>query len=79
MRRVRRRQAADLSRPAEQFPGDNRYEVIEGDCNATIDEVLRELPPLRWAPTFAILDQQAAEIHWSTIEKVAESRQNKGK
>lgn len=63
---------------AERFPGDNRYKVIKGDCNATIDEVLRELQPLRWAPTFAFLDQQAAEIHWSTIEKVAGFRQNKG-
>jgi len=63
---------------AQRFPGDNRYKVIKGDCNATIDEVLRELQPLRWAPTFAFLDQQAAEIHWSTIEKVTRFRQNKG-
>jgi three-Cys-motif partner protein len=61
---------------AERFPGDNRYKVVKGDCNETIDEVLRELEPLRWAPTFAFLDQQAAEIYWSTIEKLARFRKN---
>ncbi|ANO17388.1 Uncharacterised protein [Mycobacteroides abscessus subsp. abscessus] len=62
---------------AERFPGDNRYRVVKGDCNETIDEVLRELQPLNWAPTFAFLDQQGAEIHWDTIEKLARFRQNK--
>lgn len=62
---------------AERFSGDRRYRVVSGDCNETIDEVLRELAPLRWAPTFAFLDQQGAEIHWKTIEKVARFRQNK--
>ncbi|MBN7371091.1 three-Cys-motif partner protein TcmP [Mycobacteroides abscessus] len=62
---------------AERFPGDNRYRVVKGDCNETIDEVLRELQPLNWAPTFAFLDQQGAEIHWDTIEKLARFRRNK--
>lgn len=62
---------------AERFPEDNRYRVVKGDCNETVNEVLMELHEFRWAPTFAFLDQQAAEIHWSTIEKVARFRQNK--
>lgn len=62
---------------SDRFPGDNRYRVIRGDCNETVHVVLTELHEFRWAPTFAFLDQQAAEIHWSTIEKVALFRQNK--
>lgn len=60
----------------QRFPGDNRFRVVEGDCNQTIDTVLSELGDLRWAPTFAFLDQQAAEIHWATIQKLARFRQN---
>jgi three-Cys-motif partner protein len=59
-----------------QFPGDSRYRVVSGDCNVTIDPTLAELGPWRWAPTFAFIDQQAAEVHWETIRKVASFRQN---
>ncbi|NOR99694.1 three-Cys-motif partner protein TcmP [Mycobacteroides abscessus] len=61
----------------DRFPNDDRYRVVKGNCNETIDGVLRELEPLNWAPTFAFLDQQAAEIHWSTIEKLARFRKNR--
>lgn len=54
-----------------RFPGDGRYRVVAGDSNVTIDETLAELGPWRWAPTFAFIDQQAAEVHWETINKVA--------
>lgn len=60
-----------------RFPGDTRYRVIAGDCNSTIDQTLTELAPWRWAPTFAFIDQQAAEVHWETIKKVATFRQNR--
>ena len=60
-----------------QFPrDDDRYRVIHGDCNVTIDATLAQLAPFRRAPTFAFIDQQAAEVHWETIEKVAAFRQN---
>lgn len=62
---------------AQRFPRDNRYRVVKGNCNETIDGTLQELQPLNWAPTFAFLDQQGAEIHWSTIEKLAQFRKNK--
>ncbi|MGZ8179795.1 three-Cys-motif partner protein TcmP [Williamsia sp. SKLECPSW1] len=61
----------------EHFPGDDRFRVVKGDCNTTIDEVLADLSAYRWAPTFAFLDQQAAEIEWPTIEKLARFRRNK--
>jgi three-Cys-motif partner protein len=62
---------ADL---AERFPGDSRYHVYEGDCNVIIDQVLHHLRQWRWAPTFAFVDQQGAEAHWATLEKLAAFR-----
>ncbi len=57
----------------QRFPG-RRFRVYPGDCNVTIDEVLADLVPWRWAPTFVFADQQAAEIHWETLVKVAAFR-----
>ena len=53
-----------------RFPGRN-FRVYPGDCNVTIDQVLADLSPWRWAPAFVFADQQAAEIHWATLVKVA--------
>lgn len=53
-----------------RFPG-RRFKVYPGDCNVTIDQVLNDLAPWRWAPTFVFADQQAAEIQWTTLVKVA--------
>jgi three-Cys-motif partner protein len=61
----------------EQFRGDGRYRVVHGDCNVTIDQTLVELAPFRRAPTFAFVDQQAAEVQWDTLKKVAAYRQNR--
>jgi len=52
-----------------QFPGDDRYRVVHVDCNVTIDQTLAELAPFRRAPTFAFVDQQAAEVHWGHAQK----------
>lgn len=64
---------------AQGFPGDSRGRVYSGDCNVVIDSVLHDLDSVRWAPTFAFLDQQGAEISWETIEKVARFRRGKTK
>jgi three-Cys-motif partner protein len=50
------------------------FQVYPGDCNQTIDRVLADLAPWRWAPTFVFVDQQAAEIHWQTLIKLAAFR-----
>jgi three-Cys-motif partner protein len=50
------------------------FHVYPGDCNQTIDRVLMDLEPWRWAPTFVFIDQQAAEIHWQTLTKLAAFR-----
>lgn len=59
---------------AVRFPGDTRAVIYEGDCNIVIDDVLNDLAGLRWSPTFAFIDQQAAEVAWSTLAKMANFR-----
>ena len=66
-------QAAALKqRLAAEYPGRTAdFEVVPGDCNATIASALASLADLNWAPTFAFLDQQSTEVHWTTIEALA--------
>lgn len=49
------------------------FEVLGGDCNDRIGPVLDRLSFERWnwAPTFAMVDQQAAEVKWSTLEQLS--------
>jgi three-Cys-motif partner protein len=54
----------------EDYPGRD-FTVYPGDCNTSIDTALRDLAPLASAPTFAFIDQYAAEIHWTTLVKLA--------
>jgi len=57
----------------QRYPG-RHFRVYPGDCNETIDRVLTDLAPWRRMPTFVFADQQAAEIHWTTLAKVARFR-----
>lgn len=50
---------------------DRDFTVWPGDCNVSIDAALASLAPYRWAPTFAFVDQYAAEVQWATLEKLA--------
>ncbi|MGW4291673.1 three-Cys-motif partner protein TcmP [Micromonospora chersina] len=66
-------QAAGLEAELKSsYPGRD-FEVIPGNCNETIREVLKRLTAgeWHWAPTFVLLDQQAAEIEWATLEALA--------
>lgn len=56
-----------------EFPGRD-LTVVPGDCNDTIDMTLAGLAPLRWSPTFALVDQYAAEIRWPTLDTLAQFR-----
>ena len=53
-----------------EYPGRD-LRVWAGDCNEQIDAALAELATFNRAPTFAFVDQYAAEIHWATLEKLA--------
>ena len=62
---------------ASRFPNDQRWRVVEGNCNTEIDKILNPLTHISWAPTFAFVDQQAAEVTWETLAKVAHFRTNR--
>jgi three-Cys-motif partner protein len=53
--------------------------VYPGDCNVEIKRMLADLDDVKWAPTFAFLDQQAAELHWETMCALAAFRKGKTK
>jgi three-Cys-motif partner protein len=65
---------AEAARLDEQlhkdYPGRD-LTVYPGDCNLTIDQALCDLAPMASAPTFALVDQYAAEIRWTTLVKLA--------
>ena len=55
-------------------PDDDRWRVLEGDCNDSIPLALAWLEPCRWAPTFAFLDPKGLQVAWSTVRTLAEWR-----
>lgn len=71
--------AARLKADLDQRHPAARFEVYPGDCNATIARMLGDLSDVKWAPTFAFLDQQAAELHWETMARLATFRSGKFK
>jgi three-Cys-motif partner protein len=56
-----------------RFP-DRKFSVHPGDCNRRASEVLSQLAPYRWAPTFAFVDQQGADVKWETLVSIARFR-----
>lgn len=66
--------AARLKADLDSLHANAPFRVYEGDCNDTVDRMLSDLDDVRWAPTFAFLDQQAAELRWETMAKLAEFR-----
>jgi three-Cys-motif partner protein len=55
-------------------PGDQRWRVFPGDCNATLPSALAWLESVRWAPTFAFLDPRGLQVAWATLEMLAKWR-----
>lgn len=58
---------------------DRAFRIYPGDCNVTVSGMLAYLRDVNWAPTFAFLDQQAAELHWDTMATIAEFKRGKTK
>lgn len=52
------------------FPGRD-VQVIPGNCNETIGATLSSLASVNWAPTFAFVDPNGADVEWSTLEALA--------
>lgn len=61
------------------YPGRPGIAVYPGNCNETIDQALQDLWSARFAPTFAFIDQFAAEVHWTTLEKISRFRDGRTK
>lgn len=58
----------------EHFPGRDIV-VTPGDCNVSAPRVLRSMDAYwRRKPTFAMIDQFMAEVHWDTIRALANHR-----
>jgi three-Cys-motif partner protein len=51
--------------------------VHSGDCNVTITEALHQLESVRWAPTFAFIDPNGPDFHWSTLRALANHKQGR--
>jgi three-Cys-motif partner protein len=66
-------QAQQLRNELTEFYPGRDFEVIKGDCNERIAPVLQRLTrdDWSWAPTFVLLDQQAAEIKWTTLDQIS--------
>ncbi len=47
------------------------FAVVTGDCNEAIHDVLQELYPYNFAPTFAFVDPNGADVHWSTLQALS--------
>jgi three-Cys-motif partner protein len=44
---------------------------VPGDCNETITAELASLRSANWAPTFAFVDPNGPDIHWSTLKALS--------
>lgn len=51
--------------------------VYGGDCNQTIHAALDELRPVAWAPTFAFIDPEGADVHWKTLRALSNHRKGR--
>ena len=56
-----------------RYPGEARFEVIEGDCNQTLVSSLSDLRTegVDWAPTFGFVDPDGLDVDWSTLKALA--------
>ncbi len=57
----------------QQSSSDRRVQiqVLQGDCNIIIPELLARRPISDHEATFCLLDQRTFECHWSTVETLA--------
>lgn len=66
-----RQRSRRLETLAANHPGRD-VEVVSGDCNSAMASVLAAIPTQ--APTFAFLDPDGMELHWSTIKLMADHK-----
>jgi len=59
----------ELEKLKTSFPNLN-LEILHGDCNVEIDRVLQRIADNN--PFLALLDPQAGDLYWDTIQKISE-------
>lgn len=60
----------ELNKIKEASDLKDKIEIIKGDCNTTIDEVLGKID--NRVPFMALLDPQAGDLYWDTIDKIGQ-------
>lgn len=70
--------AGRLRAALEATHPDRDFRVVAGDCNQTIEGVLKELAPYNWAPTFAFVDPNGPDVRWSSLEALARFKRTGG-
>ncbi|WP_323670972.1 three-Cys-motif partner protein TcmP [Candidatus Poriferisodalis multihospitum] len=65
----------------ERYPNDDRFRVIQGDCNKTIAGCLAGLRDdgLDWAPTFCFVDPDGLDVNWSTLQALAQFKNSRAR
>jgi three-Cys-motif partner protein len=51
---------------------EHKATVFTGDCNVYLHTIIERIHPK--APTFVFLDPSAAQLHWTTVQKLADWR-----
>ena len=60
-----------LKRRVETSQIDSIIEVIKGDCNIVVDDIVSAIAQIKGSLNFAFLDPEGLELPWVTIEKLA--------
>jgi three-Cys-motif partner protein len=65
--------AAKLRSDLEQTFPPERFHIYDGDCNGKVHQALADLKAenVAWAPTFAFVDPDGPDCHWTTLEALA--------
>ena len=71
LRFFEKERAGQLRNSLQNQIRDRDVKIISGDCNDKIGEVLSGLSQYNWAPTFAFIDPNGPDCHWSTLESLA--------
>lgn len=66
---------------AVKYPGDDRFEVIEGDCNEKLESCLSDLRAegLDRVPTFCFVDPDGLDMDWSTLRRLAQFKHQRSR
>jgi three-Cys-motif partner protein len=69
LRELEKSQTPALDKRGRKLP--RKIQVLPGDFNVTVDQVLKSGEISQKEATFCLLDQRTFECHWATVEKLA--------